>query len=185
MTVPKSSDSLFPDIVGNTALQTKLPAHEFLDAASIPYETKTFSPETPKGAANVATVLGLLENQCVKTLIFEVADTGETALVMVGGDQSAISGHLKKALGSRNISMAHPDKVKTVTGYVIGSVPPFHWQPPGYRSFVDAELMKHQVLGVGAGIWGNEIMVTPENLVRASAARIVNLTQRDQPIEAS
>jgi Cys-tRNA(Pro)/Cys-tRNA(Cys) deacylase len=160
----------------------KLPAHKFLDDANIPYETRSFSPETPKGAANVASVLGLLENQCVKTLIFQVADTSETALIMVGGDQSAISGHLKKALGSRNIGMAHPDKVHEVTGYVIGSVPPFHWQPTNYRSFVDAQLMKHDILGVGAGVWGNEIMITPENLLRASGAQVVNLTQRDVPV---
>jgi Cys-tRNA(Pro)/Cys-tRNA(Cys) deacylase len=158
---------------------TKLPAHDYLDAHQIPYTTKTFSPETPKGAANVANALGLLENQCVKTLIFEVKDTAETCLIMVGGDQSAISGKLKKALGSRNIGLTHPDRVKEVTGYVIGSVPPFHWQPEGYRSFVDEELMKHEVLGVGAGVWGNEIMITPDDLLRASKATVVNLTRAD------
>jgi Cys-tRNA(Pro)/Cys-tRNA(Cys) deacylase len=39
----------------------------------------------------------------VKTLIFQVVDTGECVLVMLGGDQNAISGNLKKAIGSRNI----------------------------------------------------------------------------------
>ena len=158
---------------------TKLPSHQYLDQYSIPYSTLTFSPETPKGAANVASALGLLENQCVKTLIFEVKDTGETCLIMVGGDQSAISGKLKKALGSRNIGLTHPDRVKEVTGYVIGSVPPFHWQPEGYRSFVDEELMKHEVLGVGAGVWGNEIMITPQDLLKASNAVVVNLTRQE------
>ena len=39
-----------------------------------------------------------------------------------------------------------------VTGYEIGSIPPFHWQPPGFRSFVDTSLMEEPVLGVGGGI---------------------------------
>lgn len=160
----------------------KLPAHEYLDAKRIPYDIRTFSPQTEKGAANVAKALGLLENQCVKTLIFQIQDSGENVLIMVGGDQSAISGHLKKALGSRNIGLAHPDKVKEVTGYIIGSVPPFHWQPEGFRSFVDNELMKHDILGVGAGVWGNEIMITPTDLVRASNAQVVNLTVKDEPV---
>lgn len=69
---------------------------------------------------------------------------------MVAADQSVISSHLKKILGSRNIALAHPDKVTEVTGYIIGSVPPFHWQPEGFRSFVDSELMKHEVVAVGA-----------------------------------
>ena len=38
----------------------KLPAHLHLDKHNIPYEAKSFSPETEKGAANVAKVLGFL-----------------------------------------------------------------------------------------------------------------------------
>lgn len=109
----------------------KLPPHLYLDERSIPYESRSFPPETEKGAANVARVLGFAERQAVKTLIFQV-DTGERVLVMLGGDQNAISGNLKKAIGSRNIQMASPEAVREVTGYVIGSIPAFGWQPPGF-----------------------------------------------------
>ena len=159
----------------------KLPSHLFLDSLNIPYEAKSFSPETEKGAANVARVLGFPERQAVKTLIFQ-ADTGERVLVMLGGDQNAISGNLKKAIGSRNIQMAAPEVVKETTGYVIGSIPPFSWQPEGFRSFLEASLMNEPMLGVGAGQWGNEIMITPENLIKASKAIVVNLTDREKPV---
>jgi Cys-tRNA(Pro)/Cys-tRNA(Cys) deacylase len=159
----------------------KLPAHVYLDERNIPYERKSFPPETEKGAANVARVLGFSERQAVKTLIFEV-DTGERVLVMLGGDQSAVSGHLKKAIGSRNIKMANPEVVKETTGYVIGSIPAFGWQPPGFRSFLEASLLNEPVLGTGAGQWGEEIMITPESLIRASDAIVVNLTDRDKPV---
>lgn len=157
----------------------KLPAHLYLDEKNIPYEIMSFSPETEKGAANVANALGFRERQMIKTLIFQT-DKSERALVMVGGDQNAISGKLKKSLGSRNISMAPPDVVKEVTGYAIGSIPPFSWQPQGFRNFIDESLMTEQQLGVGAGVWGNEIIISPENLVRATAAIIVNLCTPDQ-----
>src|SRR5206468_5058824 len=81
---------------------TDLPAHQFLDKHAIPYEKYDFPPETPKGAANVARSLGCRESQVVKTLIF-VTDTGEKVLVMLAADRNAISSHLKKAIGSRNI----------------------------------------------------------------------------------
>lgn len=155
-----------------------LPAHERLDQLGIPYERRSFSPETEKGAAQVARVLGLREHQAVKTLVFET-DKGERVLVMVGGDRSAVSGQLKRALASRDIRMAAPETVKETTGYVIGSIPPFGWQPAGFRSFVDAALMEEPLLGVGAGQWGEEILITPENLVRASSATVVNLTTRE------
>lgn len=159
----------------------KLPPHLYLDERNIPYEARSFPPETEKGAANVAHALGFSERQAVKTLIFHV-DTGERVLVMLGGDQNAISGNLKKAIGSRNIQMASPEVVKETTGYVIGSIPAFGWQPPNFRSFLEASLLPEPILGTGAGQWGEEIMITPGNLVKASNAIVVNLTDREKPV---
>ena len=159
----------------------KLPPHIFLDERNIPYEARSFPPTTDKGAANVARVLGFPERQAVKTLIFQV-DTGERVLVMLGGDQNAISGNLKKAIGSRNIQMASPEVVKQATGYVIGSIPAFGWQPANFRSFLEASLLNEPMLGTGAGQWGEEIMITPENLIKASKAIVVNLTEREKPV---
>ena len=159
----------------------KLPPHIHLDERDIPYEARSFPSTTEKGAANVAHVLGFPERQAVKTLIFQV-DTGERVLVMLGGDQSAISGNLKKAIGSRNIQMAAPEVVRETTGYVIGSIPAFGWQPANFRTFLEASLLNEPILGTGAGQWGEEIMITPENLIRASNAIVVNLTEREKPV---
>jgi Cys-tRNA(Pro)/Cys-tRNA(Cys) deacylase len=159
----------------------KLPAHLFLDEHDIPYERRSFPTETEKGAANVARVLGFLERQAVKTLIFQ-ADTGERVLIMLGGDQNAVSGNLKKAIGSRNIKMAEPEVVSETTGYVIGSIPAFGWQTSGFRSFLEASLVNEPILGTGAGQWGEEIMSTPHNLIKASNAIVVNLTDREKPV---
>lgn len=161
-----------------------LPAHRYLDERNIPYERRSFPPDTEKGAANVARVLGFSERQAVKTLIFQ-ADTGERVLIMLGGDQNAISGHFKKVIGSRNIRMADPEVVRETTGYVVGSIPAFGWQPAGFRSFLEASLVDEPVLGTGAGQWGEEIMITPENLIKASNAIVVNLTDRDKPVTQS
>lgn len=160
---------------------TELPVFTYLAQHNIAHRRMQFSPETEKGAANVARALGFAERAMVKTLIFET-DKGECALIMVGGDQNAISGHLKKALGSRNIKMASPEKVVEITGYVIGSIPPFSWQPPGFRTIIDRALMTESELGVGTGQWGEEIIITPSNLQQASSAVVTNLTEREQPI---
>ena len=158
-----------------------LPVFDFLDEHNIVYKREQFPDTTEKGAANVAHALGFRERQMVKTLVFET-DKNECALIMVGGDQNAISGHLKKVLGSRNISMCAPEKVKEVTGYVIGSIPPFHWQPEGFRSLLEESLCQEEMLGVGTGCWGEEILITPAELVKASGAIVVNLTDRERPI---
>ncbi len=161
-----------------------LPPHRFLDKMRLPYTKLTFPPETEKGAANVARALGCNPSQMVKTLIFETGG-GEHVLVMLAADKNAVSGHLKKAIGSRNIKLAQPETVKRVTGYEIGSIPPFHWQPQGFRSFIDTALTHEEILGVGAGVWGQEIMISPQDLVAASGAKVVNLINRSQPVTAS
>ena len=158
----------------------QLPAHGYLDQLDIPYAKADFPPEIEKGAASVARALGYRERQMIKTLIFEL-DTGERILVMIGGDQNLVSGLLKKVAGSRNIKMASYEAVKDATGYVVGSIPPFSWQPEGFRTFLDVSLMDEPILGVGTGVWGHEILITPENLVKASRAILINLTDRDKP----
>jgi len=160
---------------------TELAAFAYLDRKQIPYIRMEFSPQTEKGAANVARALGFPERAMVKTLIFET-DAGERALIMVGGDQNAISGHLKKALGSRNIKMASPETVIAVTGYEIGSIPPFSWQPDGFRTILEESLLDQEKLGVGTGQWGQEIIISPRDLIQACGAVIVNLTDRERPI---
>lgn len=155
-----------------------LPSHEHLDKLGIKYERATFPDTTEKGAANVANALGFNERQMVKTLIFEV-DTGERVMILVGGDQNVVSGNLKKVIGSRNIKMASFEIVKATTGYEVGSIPPFSWQPEGFRSFIDESLMQEKVLGVGAGVWGNEILIAPQDLVKACNASVVNLARKD------
>lgn len=152
-----------------------LPAHRFLRDRGIPHEVASFPTDTPKGAAGVAGALGRPESQMVKTLIFGTG-AGEHALVMLGAGKSAVSGRLKKALGSRDVKLADPASVKEITGYEVGSIPPFSWQPPGFRSFLDACLMEEEVLGVGAGVWGQEILIAPADLAEAAAAEVVDLS---------
>ena len=96
-------------------------AHHFLDEQQIPYQKRTFPPTTEKGAASVAQALGCRKGQMVKTLIF-TTKAGEHVMVLLPADKSAVSGHLKKALGSRNIRLAHPDAIRDLTGYEIGSM---------------------------------------------------------------
>lgn len=42
--------------------------------------------------------------------------------------------------------------------------------------------MEYDLLGVGAGVRGHEIMIAPADLVTASQAIVVNLTDRSKPV---
>ena len=57
------------------------------------------------------------------------------------------------------------------------------WRKTGFgkvvKTYLDKALMDEPLLGVGTGKWGNEILITPQNLVTASNAIVVNLTVRE------
>ena len=133
-------------------------------------EVEVISAATP----SLNGVKGTVVDETKNLLVLETSK-GEKTLVMLGGDQVAKSGLLKKALGSRNIKLAAPEAVKATTGYEIGSIPPFHWQPEGFRSLLESSLLKETVLGVGAGKWGHEIVMSPENLIKAAKAIVIDL----------
>lgn len=145
-----------------------------------------FPVTTEKGALSVARVLGnvVTSRQVIKSLIFETS-SGEAILVLVGGDQNVISGCLKKVVGDRNIKMASRERIRDVSGYEVGSIPPFCWQPPGFRTFIDASLLSEPLLAVGSGSWGNEILLKPAYLVQASSAYPVNLTNEEPQLRVA
>ena len=162
-------------------LPINLPAYTFLDEHQIPYQRLTFSQETEKRAAKFAQALGYSESQIVKTLVFE-SGAREQVLVMRGGDKNAVSGNLKRAIISRDIKLASPEKVIEVTGYAIGAIPPFHWQPPGFRTFIDTILINDEdLLGVGAGTWDQEIMILPAELAWITGATVLNFSIKQSP----
>src|SRR5258708_1748846 len=164
-------------------LSMKLPVHEYLESRAIPYRALSFPTSTEKGAAGVAGALKdhVTPRQVIKSLMFETG-TKEILLVLVGGDQNVVSGQLKKIAGDGNIKMARGERIREISGYEIGSIPPFCWQPEGFRTLIDLSLMSEPVLAVGTGRWGEEILITPADLVQASSAQAVNLTSSEAAV---
>jgi asparaginyl-tRNA synthetase len=164
----------------------RLPTHEYLNSLEIPFKSVSFPPAIDRGAASVAQALGdqVSTRQVIKSLMFETS-SGELVLVLVGGDQNVISGQLKKTIGDRNIRMASPNRIQEISGYEIGSIPPFSWQPAGFRTFIDVSLLPEPMVAVGSGTWGEEILLTPADLVRGAAAQVANLVSKDPPQASS
>ena len=77
--------------------------------------------------------------------------------------------------------MATPERVIEITGYPIGSIP--HLSTGNPRGFAPSSkkslLLDQAELGVGTGQWGEEIIITPDNLRHACNAEVVNLTNRE------
>ena len=78
--------------------------------------------QTARTAQDAATALGCNVGAIVKSLLFKTGDN--FVLCLVSGDKRCSLNKLKKIIDEKDISMAHPDDVKKITGYTIGGVSP-------------------------------------------------------------
>ena len=78
--------------------------------------------QTARTAQDAATALGCNVGAIVKSLLFKTGDN--FVLCLVSGDKRCSLNKLKKIIDEKDVSMAHPDDVKKITGYTIGGVSP-------------------------------------------------------------
>ncbi len=78
--------------------------------------------QTARTAQDAATALGCKVGAIVKSLLFRAEDN--FILCLVSGDKKCSLNKLKRILNIKDVSMAHPDDVKEITGYTIGGVSP-------------------------------------------------------------
>jgi prolyl-tRNA editing enzyme YbaK/EbsC (Cys-tRNA(Pro) deacylase) len=120
-----------------------------------------------------ALALGVTVGQIVKSLVF-TAD-GRPLLVAASGANRVDERRLAALAGGR-IRRADPETVKQATGYTIGGVPPI-----GLASdlavYVDRDLLGYELVYAAAGLPECVFPIAPEELVRATGGRVVDIKE--------
>ena len=129
-------------------------------------------PEGTKTAAAAATAIGVEVGQIVKSLIFAV--DGEVVLAYVSGANQLDERRLAAAAGGVECTRVDADRVREVTGFPIGGVPPFGHATP-LRVFIDPDLLGYDEVWAAAGTWDDVFAIAPTDLVRASGGVVTDL----------
>ena len=121
--------------------------------------------QTARTANDAATALGCSVGAIVKSLLFST-DT-EFILCLVSGDKRCSLNKLRKILNIKDVTMAHPNDVKKITGYTIGGV-----SPVGHltkvKIFIDSNLERFTEVFAAAG--------HPNCIFEISFKKLTNLT---------
>ena len=144
-----------------------------LRAASLNADIQEF-PAGTRTAEDAARALGTTVAQIVKSLVF-LAD-GRPVLALVSGANRVDERKLAAACGAQRIVKADAETVREATGFGIGGVPPLGHRRP-LRSFIDQDLLRHDLVYAAAGTPTAVFPVTPGELIRASGAQPVDLRQ--------
>ena len=127
--------------------------------------------QTARTAADAAAAVGVEVGQIVKSLVFLAGD--EPVLALVSGGNRLDTAKLGAICGAR-IARADADRVRAVTGFAIGGIPPLgHPQP--LPTYCDADLLRYDVVWAAAGTPHAVFPIAPDALVHATAATVADL----------
>ena len=109
-----------------------------------------------------------------KALVF-YADS-KPVLLVVPGDKKADSKKFKKAFGIKDLRMAAPEEVLSLTGLKVGSIPPVG-KAMNLPSYFDESFKLKDKVAFNAGMHTVSIVMTAKDLIRAENPKILDLVQ--------
>ncbi len=155
----------------------KTNAARILDRLKIPYEIKTYEvDEEDLSAVHVAETAGIDIETVFKTLVTRGDKTGVIMAVINGGDEIDLK-LLAKASGNKSVEMIHLNELLPLTGYIRGGCSPLGAKKD-YPVFLDSKALAHEKISVSAGMRGMQLILTPQDLVKATRATVADLVEK-------
>lgn len=146
----------------------------FLDSLGIAYELRTYEVDPEDlSATSVARKIGLPAEQVFKTLL-TTDEAGTYLFAVVPGDQELDFKKLARIAGVRRATMVPLKDVQPLTGYMRGGVTVFGAKKT-YPVFVDETIVLFDRISVSAGQRGTQILLSPEDYLRAAEAVVADL----------
>lgn len=162
---------------GNTP---KTNAARLLDKLGISYELRTYEVDPDDlTAISVARKIGMPIEQVFKTLLTRTSDNTHL-FAIVPGDAELDLKKLASAAGVRKAELAALKDVEPLTGYIRGGVTVLAAKKP-FPAFADETIELFDRVSVSAGQRGVQIVLSPADYLRATAADIADLTKPMAP----
>jgi len=141
----------------------------FLESLNIPFELREYEVDpNDLSAPTVAKKIGMPAEQVFKTLLTTDCH-GEFVFAVIPGDAELDFKKLAHAAEWRKAEMAPLKDVQPLTGYIRGGVTIFGAKKP-YPVFVDDTALLFDRISVSAGTRGTQLILTPDDYLRAAAA---------------
>lgn len=155
---------------------SKTNAARFLDSLGIHYELRTYEVDPEDlTATTVARKIGLPAELVFKTLL-TTDEAGGYFFAVVPGDQELDFKKLARAAGARRATMVSLKDVQPLTGYIRGGVTVFGAKK-SYPVFADETMVLFDEISISAGQRGTQILLAPEDYLRAAEATVVDLSK--------
>ncbi len=155
---------------------SKTNAARILDQLGINYELREYEVDPEDLAAEtVAAKIGFPSEQVFKTLCVR-GDRNGIAFAVIPGNFELDFKLLAHATGDRKVEMVALKEVQPLTGYIRGGVTVLGAKK-AYPVVVDETIQLWDVISLSAGVRGTQILLSPDDYIRATKATIAEISR--------
>jgi Cys-tRNA(Pro)/Cys-tRNA(Cys) deacylase len=152
----------------------KTNAMRILESHGITYQIGSYEvDEEHLDAVHAAENLGIDPERVFKTIVMRT-DANEICVFCV---PATVEVNLKKARavsGAKEIAPVRPTELLGLTGYIRGGCSPIGMKKH-FRTFIDETVILHESVYVSAGLRGEQLILAPDDLVKAADATVCDL----------
>ena len=124
---------------------------------------------------DAARALGVKTDQIIKSLVFQIH--GDPLLVINNGlarvDRKKLAAYL--GVGRKKVKFADPDQVLELTGFIVGSMPPFGHENK-LRTLIDPAVIRMETVYGGGGDINAMMEIATDVLLEATQAEVTELS---------
>lgn len=155
---------------------TKTNAARILDGLGISYELREYAVDPDDlSAISVAKKIGLPPEQVFKTLL-TCTGSNEHFFAVIPGDAELDLKKLAIVADTKKIELAALKDVEPLTGYIRGGVTVLGARKP-FPAFADETMQLFDVISISAGQRGLQLILSPDDYLRATEAELADLTK--------
>jgi Cys-tRNA(Pro)/Cys-tRNA(Cys) deacylase len=148
----------------------------FLEALNIPFELIEYEVDPEDlSAMTVAKKICMPAEQVFKTLL-TTGGPGSYVFAAIPGNAELDFKKLARVAGLRKVEMVPLKDVQLLTGYIRGGVTVFGAKK-AYPVFVDETAILFDRISVSAGTRGTQMVLSPDDYLRAAEAQTAALTK--------
>ncbi len=151
----------------------KTRAAQILDSLSIHYDIREFKEEL-LSAEEAAEKLQIPLAQVFKTLVVRGDRNGIMEVCIPGTHELSLK-TLARLTRDKKVELVDVDDVFRLTGYLRGGCTPLGGKKK-YPVFIDQSALLHSFISVSAGMRGIQVLLDPNDLIKAAGATVCELT---------
>jgi Cys-tRNA(Pro) deacylase len=148
---------------------------QFIDRYNIAADIISLEEHTLT-VGDAARALHIETDQIIKSLVFQV--NGDPFLVINNGlarvDRKKLAAYL--GVGRKKVKFADPDQVLEITGFIVGSMPPFGHKNK-LRTLIDPAVTRMETVYGGGGDINAMMKIAIDVLLEATQAEVTELSE--------